>query len=60
VAPDGTVYVANLSDGTVSVIMGDRVTTTINVGKNPGGIVVAPDGTVYVTHSGDGTVSVLR
>src|SRR5674476_186852 len=32
VAPDGTVYVANVGDGTVSIIKGDRVSTTISVG----------------------------
>jgi DNA-binding beta-propeller fold protein YncE len=44
----------------VSVIKGDQVTTTINVGKIPFGVAVASDGTVYVTNSGDATVSVLR
>ena len=60
VAPDGTVYVTNVDDGTVSVIKDELVTTTISVGKNPVGAAVAPDGSVYVTNAGDGTVSVLR
>jgi len=49
-----------MAEGTVSVINGTKVTTTIPVGQHPYPPVMAPDGTLYVANSGDGTVSVLR
>jgi YVTN family beta-propeller protein len=58
----GTVYVANATSGTVSVIDGatDAVTATIPVGSGPSGVAVDPAaGTVYVANSGSGTVSVI-
>ena len=64
VSPDGKyAYVANLGDGTITVI--DTATNTTNVpiipaGFQPLGMAVSPDGKyIYVTNSGDGTVSVL-
>lgn len=48
IAPDGTIYVANVGDDSVSVILDGKVTDTIPVGGQPSGIAVAPDGTVYV------------
>ena len=59
----GTVYVTNVSDGTVSVIneATNAVTATIPVGYGPYGVAVDPAaGTVYVTNDGDGTVSVIN
>ena len=50
----GTAYVANFSDGTVSVIdeATSTVTATIAVGGNPEGVGVDPaTGTVYVTNT---------
>jgi YVTN family beta-propeller protein len=58
----GTVYVANATSGTVSVIdeATDAVTATIAVGSGPSGVAVDPAaGTVYVANSGAGTVSVI-
>ncbi|WP_396895187.1 YncE family protein [Mycolicibacterium sp.] len=60
---DGTrIYVANQSDGTVSVIDAatNTVTGTITVGAQPNGVAVnAATGCVYVANQGDGTVSVI-
>ena len=61
-------YVANLDDGTVSVINTtiDKVVATIPVGANPWGVSASADGTrVYVTNVGNnvmvnGTVSVIN
>jgi YVTN family beta-propeller protein len=65
VTPDGRkVYVANITDGTVSVISTATNTVTgspIPVGTTPYGVAVTPDGSkVYVANRGDGTVSVIR
>jgi YVTN family beta-propeller protein len=59
VAPDGTVYVPNYGDGTVSVMSNGQVTDTITVGRSPGTPVVAPDGAIYVPNRDDDTVSVI-
>jgi YVTN family beta-propeller protein len=59
----GNVYVANFTDGTVSVISGASgiVTATIPVGAGPADVVTDPvDGNVYVANSIDGTVSVIN
>jgi YVTN family beta-propeller protein len=64
VTPDGSkVYVANMGDGTVSVIntATSMVVATIPVGTNPEGVAVSPDGSkVYVTNNGDSSVSVIN
>ena len=55
----GTVYVANSSGNTVSVIDAstNTVTATISVGQGPSGVAVDPaTGTVYVTNSTSTTV----
>jgi YVTN family beta-propeller protein len=57
-----TVYVANLNDGTVSVIDASTrtVTATVPVGSTPNEVAVDPGThTVYVNNDGDGTVSVI-
>ena len=57
-----TIYVANDSDNTVSVINGktDTVTATIPVGKDPAGVATNPlTNTAYVTNAGGSTVSVI-
>ena len=62
VAVTDTVYVTNLSDGTVSVISAqtNTVTATIPVGGHPGAVAVNPlAGTVYVTNAYGNTVSVI-
>jgi YVTN family beta-propeller protein len=55
------VFVANMGDGTVSVIdTGTNHPNSITVGEDPDGVAVSPDNkTAYVTNSGDGTVSVV-
>lgn len=62
--PAGTrAYVANNSDGTVSVVntATNAVTATITVGADPRGVAINPAGTrVYVANGDDGTVSVIR
>jgi YVTN family beta-propeller protein len=58
----GTVYVANESGATVSVIDAATrtVTATIPVGTEPAGVAADPSThTAYVTNFGDGTVSVI-
>ncbi|WP_284234960.1 YVTN family beta-propeller repeat protein [Mycobacterium antarcticum] len=63
VSPDGTTaYVANVGDGTVSVIdtATDTVTNIVTVGIDPFGVAVSPSGTrAYVTNFGEDTVSVI-
>ena len=61
VGPDGTVYVANSTGNTVSVIApkGTAVDRTIKVGAGPAEIAVANDGTAFVTNQTAGTVSVI-
>ena len=59
-ADNGTVYVSNLYDKTVSVIdeSTDAVTATVAVGNYPRGLVAAA-GDVYVANYNDNTVSVI-
>lgn len=55
-------YIANYSDGTLSVVdtTNGTVTGTITVGAGPRSVAAAPDGTrLYVTNSKDNTVSVV-
>jgi YVTN family beta-propeller protein len=57
-----TIYVANFSSGTVSVVDGASatVTHTITVGTDPASVVLDEDtNTVYVANEQDGTVSVI-
>jgi YVTN family beta-propeller protein len=59
----GTVYVANDSSNTVSVISArtDTVTATIPVGRSPQGVAVDPQtDTVYATNRVDNAVSVIN
>jgi YVTN family beta-propeller protein len=61
-AEDGTVYVANTFDSTVSVIQAatNAVIATIAVGSNPQGLAFdAATNTVWVANEGSGTVSVI-
>jgi|HubBroStandDraft_1064217.scaffolds.fasta_scaffold62794_2 YVTN family beta-propeller protein len=61
-ASTDTIYVANYSDGTVSVIDGttQTVTQTITVGSDPTAIGVdETTDTIYVANDSDGTVSVI-
>ena len=64
VTPDGeSIYVANYSDNTVSVVsrLSQTVVATIPVETGPYGIDVTPDGAqVYVTNLIDDSVSVIR
>ena len=58
-----TVYVANESDNTVSVIDGSTrtVAATVPVGTDPYAVAVdSGTGTVYVTDWSDGAVSVIE
>jgi YVTN family beta-propeller protein len=63
VTPDGSkVYVANLSDNTVSVISTatNQVTATVPVGTSPVGAAATPDGSsIYVTNLNSSNVSVI-
>ena len=63
ITPDGKhAYVANLIDGTVSVITTatGAVSAPITVGSGPVGVAITPDGKrAYVANDGDGTVSVI-
>src|SRR5271166_4214868 len=57
-----TVYIANYTDNTVSVIDGvsNTVSSTINVGYSPINLDVNPTtNTIYVANNNDGTVSVI-
>ena len=57
-----TVYVANISGGTVSVISGwtGRVIATVTVGGNPVGVAVNPvTGTVYTDDNSGTTAFVI-
>jgi YVTN family beta-propeller protein len=59
----GNVYVANGTDGTVSVIdtATNKVTATIKVGEAPSALAISPDGNrVYVANGGSNTVSVIN
>lgn len=60
VTDDGTGWVVNTDDGTVSLLSGTTNYRTINVGVAPTGIAADPNGYVYVANSGDGTVSVIN
>src|ERR1035437_10056773 len=58
-----TAYIANNTDGTVSVInvSTGSVSTTITVGSHPFGVSVSHDGNkVYITNINDATVSVIN
>ncbi|MBK7471369.1 MAG: hypothetical protein IPI73_12800 [Betaproteobacteria bacterium] len=62
ISPGGFAYVANSTDGTVSVVntATNTVVATIPVGTNPQSIAGNPAGTlVYVANSGSNTVSVI-
>ena len=63
-SPDGShVYVANNTDGTVSVISTatNTVTASIATGSGPEQVAVSPDGSrLYVTNGGSNTVSVIN
>ena len=63
ISPDGShAYVPNYADNTVSVIdtVTNTVSTTIAVGKYPGGVVVSPDGSrLYVANFSRSNVSVV-
>ncbi len=62
ISPGGFAYVANSTDGTVSVVntATNTVVATIPVGTNPQSIAVNPAGTlVYVANNGSNTVSVI-
>ncbi len=60
VASDGTVYVTNRGDATVSVIRDDQVVATVPVGVEAEAPMVAADGTAYVINNGEKTLSVIR
>jgi YVTN family beta-propeller protein len=62
-AANGTAYVANGGDGTVSVLDGasDAVVATVEVGSHPYSIAVnAKTGKVYVTHTFGNELSILN
>ena len=57
-----TVYVANMTGNSVSVIDGstNTVTATVSVGRNPFGVAINPStNTIYVANAGDNSVSVI-
>lgn len=62
--PSNFLYVANSTDGTVSVINTTNDTvgaTPITVGTNPTWVAVVPNGTkAYVTNNGSNNVSVIN
>jgi YVTN family beta-propeller protein len=56
----GLIYVSNSADGTVSVISGSQVQTTIAVGNGPNGIDVDTSANlIYVANFNDATVTVI-
>lgn len=59
--PDGTVFVPNAADGTVSVVApnGSTVDRTVAVGAGPVEVAVTSDGTAFVANQVDGTVPVI-
>ena len=65
-APDGRLFVANAGGTTVSVLVGDRVAQTIEVGSDPGRRIGATplalalrDGRLYVADAGENCVAVV-
>lgn len=58
---NGTAYIANSGNHTVTIFSGNHVTGTISVGNGPVSIAANPSGTnVYVVNNTDGTVSVIN
>ncbi|MEV7455337.1 virginiamycin B lyase family protein [Pseudarthrobacter oxydans] len=60
-APDGSLYVASPSEGTVSVVPpgGTRVKRVLDAGPFPVEVAVARDGTAYAANQHAGTVTVI-
>ena len=60
-AANGYVYVSNFNSGTVSIIDGTTVGSTLPVGTNPYGVTYdSGNGYVYVANAGSDTVSVIK
>lgn len=59
-APSGLVYVANQMDGTVSVLQGDQLIETIDVGVSPIALVNKPPNEMVVVNFQDATLSLLQ
>jgi YVTN family beta-propeller protein len=54
------IYIANNTNGTVSIVDDTTIVTNITVGSNPSGVAVTPDGTkTYVANYNSNNISVI-